>query len=259
MRRPIIAANWKLHKLQAEARDFVRELVARLAAGRAESTDVVIAPTFTALAAAREALAETPIALAAQDVCAESAGAFTGEVSAEMLRDAGCRYCVVGHSERRELFGETDESVARKAVALLAAGIRPIVCIGETLAQRESGETDRILTRQLEAGLSGVEAGKSAELVIAYEPIWAIGTGMTATPEQAQQTHRSIREKLALRFGAGAGSIRIQYGGSVKPGNVAQLMAQPDIDGALVGGASLDPGSFAAIVSYDRREEDPSC
>jgi len=262
MRRTIIAANWKLHKLQSEARAFIRTLIARLAAENAagrESTEVVIAPPFTALAAAREALTGTPIALAAQDVCAEASGAYTGEVSAEMLRDAGCRYCVIGHSERREMFGETDAGVARKAAALLAVGIRPIVCVGETLAQRESAETDRILTRQLEAGLSGVDAGKSSELVIAYEPIWAIGTGVTATPEQAQRTHRSIREKLALRFGAGAESIRIQYGGSVKPENVAQLMAQPDIDGALVGGASLDPESFAAIVAYDRREENSSC
>lgn len=251
MRRPILIANWKLHKLRDETRTFVRDLRARLeAAGDpvVPPVEVVIAPPFTALAEARLALAGSPIGLAAQTVSAEASGAFTGEVSAAMLADAGCRYCLVGHSERRGLFGETDEGVARKAAALLDAGVRPIVCVGETRAERESDQTERIVGHQLEAGLAKIQAAKAAELVVAYEPVWAIGTGLTATPEQAQRAHRFIRETLAE-------SIRIQYGGSVNPQNVAGLMAQPDIDGALVGGASLDPESFAAIVTYDRRED----
>jgi triosephosphate isomerase len=258
MRRPILTANWKLHKLRDETRTFVHDLNARLSAifgDHLQSVEIVIAPPFTALAEALLSLAGSPIGLAAQTVSAEASGAFTGEISAAMLADAGCRYCLIGHSERRQLFGETDEDVARKAAALLAAGVRPIVCVGETLAERESDETERTVERQLEVGLAKIPAAKATEVVVAYEPVWAIGTGLTATPEQAQRAHRFIRETLAHRFGTDAESIRIQYGGSVNAQNIAGLMAQPDIDGALVGGASLDPDSFAAIVTYDRRED----
>ncbi len=258
MRCPIIVANWKLHKLRADTRLFIDGLLDRLGARGDDdwtSVEVVIAPPLTALAEARGALGGSPIELAAQAVSAERSGAFTGEVSAEMIADAGCRYCLVGHSERRQSYGETDAIVARKTSALLAAGVRPIVCIGETLAQRESGETERVLGHQIEVGLANVPAAQAFQLVVAYEPVWAIGTGVTARPGQAQQAHRFIRDTLERRFSSAAESIRIQYGGSVNPENVAQLMAQPDIDGALVGGASLDPASFAAIVQYDRRED----
>jgi triosephosphate isomerase len=261
MRRPIIAANWKLHMLRDEAHRFVRTLRDRLDAGRSgteHGVEVVIAPPFTALDVVREAAAGSAIALAAQDVCAESSGAFTGEVSAPMLADAGCRYCIVGHSERRTLYGETSEQVSRKAAALLAAGIRPIVCVGESLDEREAGETESVLRRQLAESLADVSPARAADCVLAYEPIWAIGTGRTATPEQAQAAHRFIRERLAEQLGDASDSVRIQYGGSVKPDNVAAIMAGPDIDGALVGGASLDPDSFAKIVSYDSRESVPS-
>jgi len=252
MRKPIVAANWKLNKLQDEARGFVRVLLGKLGEAAGGDVEVVIAPPFTALAATRAALADSPVALAAQDVCAEASGAFTGEVSAAMLADAGCRYCIVGHSERRTLYGETSEQVACKAAALLAAGLRPIVCVGEQLEQREAGRTEAVLAEQLDGSLTGIDAPRAQEIVLAYEPVWAIGTGRTATPEQAQAAHRFIRERLGERFGARAESIRIQYGGSVKPDNVKAIMAEPDIDGALVGGASLDAESFARIVAFDR-------
>lgn len=257
MRRPIIAANWKLHMLQNEARAFARDLRAILGtAGTA--AEAVIAPPFTALAATREALAGSDLLLAAQNVSAESSGAFTGEISPAMLVDAGCRYCVIGHSERRALYGETSEGVSRKAAALLAAGIRPIVCIGETLAQRQADETERVLAEQLDGSLADVDTALASEIVLAYEPVWAIGTGATATPEQAQAAHRFVRERLAARFPAAAEAIRIQYGGSVKPENVVSILTEPDIDGALVGGASLDPKSFAKIVLFDRPENTAS-
>jgi triosephosphate isomerase len=214
--------------------------------------EIVLAPPFTALAATHDALAGSAIALCAQDVCAESHGAFTGEVSAAMLADAGCLYCIVGHSERRSLYRETSEEVSRKARALLDAGLRPIVCVGETLAQREAGETEAVLARQVDASLADVDPAHAGDLVLAYEPVWAIGTGETATPEQAQAAHAFIRNRLADRFGAAAATVRIQYGGSVKPDNASAIMAEPDIDGALVGGASLEPESFARIVAYDR-------
>lgn len=262
MRRPIIAANWKLHMLQAEARTFVRDLRARLEADRrgrdGTAAEAAIAPPFTALAAVRDALMGSDIALAAQDVCAEASGAFTGEISAPMLADAGCAYCVVGHSERRALFGETSEIVSQKVTALLRSGIRPIVCIGETLAQREARRTEAVLAEQLSGSLAGIDASDAGSLVLAYEPIWAIGTGVTATPDQAQAVHGFIREHLARDFPLAAESIRIQYGGSVKPDNVAAILAKPDIDGALVGGASLDPERFARIVTFDRPENVPS-
>jgi triosephosphate isomerase len=251
MRRPILAANWKMHKTAADAVAFAKAFAPRVA--DASGVDVVIAPPFTALAALGAALAGTAIALAAQNAHPEEQGAFTGEVSAAMLREAGCRYAIVGHSERRTLFGESSELVARKAEALLRHGIRAIVCVGESLAEREAGRTGDVIDAQLRESLARVPADGTAELVIAYEPIWAIGTGRTATPEAAQEVHARVRERLRERFGAAGDSVRIQYGGSVKPDNVRELMAQPDIDGALVGGASLEPESFARIVRFEAR------
>jgi len=249
MRRPILAANWKMYKTAAEAESFVARFLPLVAAEH--GVDVVIAPPFTALERVARGLAGSAIALAAQNVSPEAEGAFTGEVAPRMLADLGCRYGIVGHSERRALFGDTDELVARKAAALLAVGIWPIVCVGETLAEREAGRTLDVLGRQLEGSLAQVPVAHAGELVLAYEPVWAIGTGRTATPEIAQQAHAFVRAWLEERFGAGpAAHVRIQYGGSVKPDNAAALLAQPDIDGALVGGASLDPEAFARIVHF---------
>jgi triosephosphate isomerase len=253
MRRPILVANWKMHKTIAEAVAFLDRFLPRV--GGASGVDIVVAPPFTALDRVGRRLAGSPVALAAQNVNAEREGAFTGEIAPRMLADLGCRYAIVGHSERRSLFGETDAGVARKAAALLAAGIRPIVCVGETLEQREAGRTFDVLAAQVEGSLCEVPLERAEELVLAYEPIWAIGTGRTATPEIAEEAHRFVRERLAQRFGAVAGRLRIQYGGSVKPENVYALMAQPDIDGALVGGASLDPEAFARIVCFQGPEE----
>jgi triosephosphate isomerase len=253
MRVPILAANWKMHKTIGEAVAFAKAfapLVADVA-----SAEAVLAPPFTALAALGPALAGTKIALAAQNVHFEAKGAFTGEIAAGMLRELGCAYAIVGHSERRTLFGETSEIVAKKAAALLAAGIRPIVCVGESLAEREAGRTGAVIEAQIRDSLATVAQGRAADVVVAYEPIWAIGTGKTATPAMAQEVHAQIRTLLRERFAGGADAIRIQYGGSVKPDNVAELMSQADIDGALVGGASLEPDSFAAIVRFDAREK----
>jgi triosephosphate isomerase len=188
------------------------------------------------------------VGVGAQNVNAEPGGAFTGEISVDMLIELGCRYAIVGHSERRTLYGETDESVSAKTAALLAGGLCPIVCVGESLAQREADQTRQVVEAQLRGSLSAVPAGRASEIVVAYEPIWAIGTGRTATPELAQEVHEAVRDELVRLFGDAGRSIRIQYGGSVKPENASDLMAQPDIDGALVGGASLDPASFASIV-----------
>jgi triosephosphate isomerase (TIM) len=251
MRRPILAANWKMYKTAPEARAFA-EAFAPLVAG-ASGVDVVIAPPFTALAALGAALAGTAVALAAQNVHPDAQGAYTGEVSAGMLRDLGCRYGIVGHSERRTLFGETSALVARKAAALLREGIRPIVCVGESLEEREAGRTPAVIDAQVRESLEGLPAERAEEIVVAYEPIWAIGTGKTATPALAQEVHARVRAALRARFGAAADAIRIQYGGSVKPENAAELMAQADIDGALVGGASLEPESFARIVRFERK------
>ena len=248
MRRPILAANWKMYKTAGEALEFLDRFLPRVA-GLSE-VDVVIAPPFTCLDRVARRLAGTSAMLAAQNVHPQAEGAFTGEISARMLAELGCRYGIVGHSERRALFGESDDLVARKAGALFAAGIRPIVCVGETLEQRESGRTFEVLAQQLGGSLAELPPGRAEDLVLAYEPVWAIGTGRTATPEIAQQAHAFLRARLAERFGPAAGRIRIQYGGSVKPENVYALMAQPDIDGALVGGASLDPEAFARIVSF---------
>ena len=248
MRTPILAANWKMHKTQAEALRFVAAFLPLVK--DATAVEIVLAPPFPSLTRVGEALAGSNVALAAQNVNPEAQGAFTGEVSAAMLADVGCRYAIVGHSERRSLYGEDDAFVASKARALLERGIRPIVCVGETLAQREAGQTFSVIGGQLAGSLAEIPAERAPEVVIAYEPVWAIGTGRTATPAMAQEVHAFVREQLAGRFRAAAQVMRIQYGGSVKPENVDDLMAQADIDGALVGGASLDPEAFARIVRF---------
>ncbi len=248
MRTPLLAANWKMYKTASEAESFVRDFLPRMADAR--GVEIALAPPFTALERVGRCLAGSQVALAAQNANAEAEGAFTGEIAPRMLAELGCRYAIVGHSERRSLYGETSALVSRKAAALQAAGIRPIVCVGETLEAREAGRTTAVVGEQLSGSLAGIEAARAAELVIAYEPVWAIGTGRTATPELAQQVHAFIRAQLAARFGAAAQQIRIQYGGSVKPDNAAALLSMPDIDGALVGGASLDPQSFAKIANF---------
>jgi len=243
-RTPYIAANWKMHKTVAEAAAFVDALLPRIAATQ---NDVVLCPPFTALTAVVERRYGTAVKVAAQNMHEEGSGAFTGEVSAPMLVELDVEAVVLGHSERRQYFDETDEALARKVPAALAAGLEPILCVGESEEAHDADQTEGVLERQLQADLAAVESGKLAEVVVAYEPIWAIGTGRTATPEQAQEACAFIRDVLRER-GAVADAVRILYGGSVKPANAAELMAQPDIDGALVGGASLDPEEFAAIV-----------
>ncbi len=247
-RRKFVCGNWKMHKTAGEAAALVKELAAGIAEASGGKVQVAVAPTFTALAAVAEAIRGTAIELAAQDVHWESQGAFTGEISAAMLADLGVKHGIVGHSERRQLFGETDEGVRKKAVALLGAGLLPIVCVGETLAEREAGKTLEVVSRQVKGALSGLDAGQLARLTIAYEPVWAIGTGKTATTAQAQEVHAAIRGLLRQLGGAAADAVRIQYGGSVKPDNAAELLAQADVDGALVGGASLKADDFSKIV-----------
>jgi triosephosphate isomerase (TIM) len=243
-RTPYIAANWKMHKTVAEAAAFVDVLLPRIAATQ---NDVVICPPFTALTAVVERRYGTAVKVAAQNMHEGDSGAFTGEVSAPMLVELDVEAVVLGHSERRQYFDETDEALARKVPAALAAGLEPILCVGESEEARDADQTEGVLERQLQADLAAVESGRLGEVVVAYEPIWAIGTGRTATSEQAQEACAFIRDVLRER-GAVADAVRILYGGSVKPGNAAELMAQPDIDGALVGGASLDPDEFASIV-----------
>jgi triosephosphate isomerase (TIM) len=243
-RTPYIAANWKMHKTVAEAAAFVDALLPRIAATQ---HDVVLCPSFLALSEVVERSRGSAVRVAAQNMHEEEAGAFTGEVSAPMLVEADVDAVVLGHSERRQYFNETDEALARKVPAALGAGLEPILCVGESEEARDAEQTEGVLERQLQADLAAVESGKLAEVVIAYEPIWAIGTGRTATPGQAQEACAFIRDVLRER-GAAADAVRILYGGSVKPANAAELMAQADIDGALVGGASLDPDDFAAIV-----------
>jgi len=250
MRRPILAANWKMQKTTGEAEAFVRSFLPLVS--DASGVDVVIAPPFTALERVGAALRGSEIALAAQNVNAEEKGAFTGEIAPGMLTDLGCSYAIVGHSERRTLYGETDPMVAAKAAALLAHDLRPIVCVGESLEEREAERTLAVISSQIEESLASIPQERAAEIVVAYEPIWAIGTGRTATPEMAQEVHAMIREQLQGRFGGPGDQIRIQYGGSVKPENVRDLMGQADIDGALVGGASLEPESFSKMVHFDR-------
>ncbi len=252
-RRPILAGNWKLHGTIAEAVALAAGIRARLADADLDSRDAVLCPPFTAIEAVARTVAGSRLAVGGQDCFWEPKGAFTGEVSAEMIREAGAAFVIVGHSERRQYFGETDETVSRKVAAALRAGLTPIVCVGERLEERERGETLAVVARQVTRGLAAVpaEVAAAGRLVVAYEPVWAIGTGRTATPAQAQEVHAAIRRLLGERFGpAAAAAVRIQYGGSVKPDNIDDLMAEPDIDGALVGGASLEPAGFARIVQY---------
>jgi len=245
-RIPIVAANWKMYKSRAEARAFANSFKAmKLDSG----CRIVICPPYTALDATGQALAGSPIALGAQNMYWEAEGAFTGEVAAGMLKEAGCAYVIIGHSERRRLFGDTDGWVSKKLGAAFKAGLIPICCVGETLEERDGGKTEKVIETQLTGGLAGLTPDQVKGMVIAYEPVWAIGTGRNATPEQAQEVHAFIRKRLAAIAPAAADTVPIQYGGSVKPDNVAAIMAGPDVDGALVGGASLKPDSFAAIVN----------
>jgi len=248
MRRAVIAGNWKMYKTVSEA----EALAGEIGAGAKGHAEVVIAPPFTALAAVAAVLRGGAVSLAAQNMHAAVEGAYTGEVSPVMLKDVGCSHVILGHSERRQFFGETDEGVAKKAEAALAHGLCPIVCVGESLAERESDRTMEIVERQIERALRGLSADQVARILVAYEPVWAIGTGKVATPEQAQEVHAFIRKRITVSHGdPAADAVRILYGGSVKPENIGMLMGQGDIDGALVGGASLT-ASFLKIVDYPR-------
>jgi len=251
VRRPVIAGNWKMYKTIPEAVAFIEKL--KPLVGGVSHCEVVVAPPFTALRAVADAAKGSNVHVAAQDVHWEKEGAHTGDVSPAMLLDAGCTHVIVGHSERRHDCGETDEQVNRKLKGALGAGLTPIVCVGETLAEREAGRTREVLDRQFTRGLDALTPSDFSRIIIAYEPVWAIGTGRTATPEMAAESHRHLRELARQGFGeAGASALRILYGGSVKPDNIAGLMAEEEIDGALVGGASLKVDSFFAIVNYSR-------
>jgi triosephosphate isomerase len=244
-RTPLLAANWKMNKTVAETEAFLDAFLPNVP----EGPDVVVCPPYTSLAAAIRSCGENGrVRVAAQNMHQDESGAFTGEVSAPMLVELGVGAVVLGHSERRQHFGETDEALAAKVPAALEAGLLPILCVGESEDERDADETAAVLTRQIEADLAGVEAGRLSEVVVAYEPIWAIGTGKTATTEQAQEACALIRERLAARSADAAASIRILYGGSMKPANAAELIGQEDVDGGLVGGAALDPADFLAIV-----------
>jgi len=252
MRIPFIAGNWKMYKTVSEAVVFVKEL--RDLVKNVADVEIVVAPAFTAVHAVADAARNTNIGVAAQDVYWEREGAFTGEVSAAMIKEAGAAYAIVGHSERRRLFGETDLVVNRKTLAVISAGLTPIVCIGETLEERERGDMLAVLDRQIKDGLDQIPTEQVSELVVAYEPVWAIGTGRTATAAQAGEAHAHIRKRLRQWFGADAADhCHILYGGSVKPDNIRELIAEADVDGALVGGASLDVRGFADIVTRSGR------
>jgi triosephosphate isomerase (TIM) len=252
MRTPFIAANWKMYKTVHEAVVFVKEF--RSLVKDITAVEIVVAPPFTALHAVAEAARSSNVGVSGQNLHWEKDGAFTGEISARMLREAGAEYVIVGHSERRRLFGETDQSVNRKVVAALGVGLTPIVCIGETLEEREAEQTLPVLDRQIKEGLDGLSGDQVHSLVIAYEPVWAIGTGRNATPEQAAEAHAHIRGRLRSWFGGSAADgCHVIYGGSVKPDNIHDLIVLPDVDGALVGGASLDVRGFADIVSRSQR------
>ena len=249
MRKPVMAGNWKMYKTAAETRAAIEKLAPRVAG--AKHAEVVICAPFVNLPAAVEAAKGTNIEIGGQDVFWLKEGAYTGEVSAPMLKAVECRWVIVGHSERRQYFGETEETVAKKTLAALEAGLKPIVCVGERLEQREAGATDAVLATQFTGGLGGLTVEQFMGVTIAYEPVWAIGTGKTATPEMAAEAHQFLRSQIRAKFGAGpAEACRILYGGSVKPENIKALMAQPELDGALVGGASLEPASFASIVNF---------
>lgn len=246
MRTPLVAGNWKMYKTTGESAAFAKEFLP-LVAG-VTGVEIVLAPPFPSLGVVAALSAGTNVFVASQNVHFAAEGAYTGEVSPAMVKDAGARYAIIGHSERRQYFAETDDSVNRKVKAALASGLVPIACVGETLAEREAGKTFEVTGRQLRAGLDGIAAAESGKVVVAYEPVWAIGTGKTATPGQAQEVHAFLRGILKELWGSRSDAVRILYGGSVKPENIADLMAQADIDGALVGGASLKADAFARIV-----------
>jgi triosephosphate isomerase len=249
MRRSVIAGNWKMYKTVKETLHFIEQLKPLIENSR--HCDIVIAPPFTALSEAAKAIQGSRILISAQDLFWEAEGAFTGEISAHMIADVGCRYCIIGHSERRQHFGETNESVNKKTRAALDAGLIPIVCVGEVLAERETGQTFSVVCKQFQEGLNNLTGQDFSRIVLAYEPVWAIGTGRTATPEIAAEVHQQIRQYAQEKFGPEASrNFRILYGGSVKPDNIKGLMAQIDIDGVLVGGASLKADSFASIVNF---------
>jgi triosephosphate isomerase len=246
-RKLIIAGNWKMNKTVAEAIDLVRSLKIEL--GNLKEVDVVICPPFTALGEVSKLVLDSNIRLGAQNMCEQNFGAFTGEICAGMLKEFSVRYVILGHSERRQFRNETDELISKKALAAHAASLKPIVCVGETLAEREGNQMEKVLTTQVRGSLAGLTKEQMVETIIAYEPVWAIGTGKTATTEQAEAAHAFIRGLLIKMFDETvARRVRIQYGGSVKPSNARELMSQPDVDGALVGGASLEPRSFAEII-----------
>ena len=252
MRTPLIAANWKMFKTVHEAVVFIKEL--RSLVKDVKDVEIIVAPPFTAVHAAAEAARNSPIAIAVQDVYWEREGAFTGEISAGMVKEAGAEFAIIGHSERRRLFSESDQTVNRKVQATLAAGLFPIVCVGETLEERESNQTLDVLDRQIKTGLDGLTGDQVASLVIAYEPVWAIGTGRNATAQQAGEAHAHIRTRLRSWFGGTAGDLcHVIYGGSVKPDNIHELVLLPDVDGALVGGASLEVQAFWQIVARSRQ------
>ncbi len=251
MRRPIIAGNWKMHKTIDQSLDLVTKLKSEVA--KVNDVDIVVCPPFTSLFAVGKAIKGTNISLGAQDLHWEEKGAYTGEVSPVMLTDLGCRYVIIGHSERRQFFAETNQSVNRKVKAALRFGLTPIICVGERLEERERGVTEGVVREHITRGLEGLAREEALKIVIAYEPVWAIGTGKTATPDQAQEVHSFIRGLLRELYDeVTASGVRIQYGGSVNPENITDLMGEEDIDGALVGGASLDARSFAQIVKYER-------
>jgi triosephosphate isomerase len=249
MRKPIITGNWKMNKTVPEAVNLISELKPLMAG--VSDVDVVVAPTFTALSAVSHEIRGTSLLLSAQDVFWEREGAYTGEISASMLKDVGCHFVILGHSERRQYFGETDKSVNKKIRAALGEGLKPIVCVGESLEERQSGKASGVVRNQIVGCVNGLSPQQVDVITLAYEPVWAIGTGKTATPEQAEEMHRQIRETVGELFGQDtAENLRIQYGGSVSPDNIRILMERPNIDGALVGGASLKSDSFSRIVKF---------
>ena len=249
MRKPFVAGNWKMNTDSSSCVELSEGIASGATETASAKATVAVFPPFIYLQSVIKALGTSSIGVGAQDVYFEPDGAFTGEISTSMLKDIGCTYCLCGHSERRHVIGETDELINKKLAAAIAGGLLPILCVGELLSEREASKTNDVVSRQLESGLAGLSEEKVSAITIAYEPVWAIGTGLTATPQQAQEVHEFIRKLLANMYSDElAGGIRIQYGGSVKPGNAAELMAQPDIDGLLVGGASLKADAFLAII-----------